>query len=283
MKNNNLNFINIKSINSSHYYEFSLEYQFEGEAHDYWEMVYVDKGEAVVISDKDTFTLNEGEAYFHQPNEFHSIGANGKNAANVYIISFTCVSGAMKYFKKRKIQIFPHFYYYVNNLINISKETYNMSISLDERNLEVKDSYRIIGPQLLRSFLELMLIMMIRRHTADVNKEEFSYIHIDDNKYVYQAIKLIEDNIYGKINVEEICKSLGVSRTYISKIFKEKTATTLNEYYNNLKINEAKKLISTHMYSISQVSEKLCFDNPQYFSKVFKRITGVSPKEYLSI
>ncbi len=283
MNSSNLYAIKIKKILSVHYYELALNYQYEGESHNFWEIVYVDKGNVRITSEKDTFYLKEGEMYFHQPNEFHSIGGDNKTASNVFILSFACNSKNMDFFKKRKIQIFPDYNYYINKIINISKETYKMSISQDSQNVELREDYRYGGPQLIRSFLELMFIMILRNHNATVKNSDFSYIHVADSNYVYNTIKLLEENIYGKITVEEICKKLNLSRVYISRIFKEKTGTTINEYYRHLKINEAKKLLSTHIYSVSQVSDMLCFNTPRYFSKVFKSIAGILPKEYINI
>lgn len=283
MATSNLYAVRIKSLCSLHYYELALDYQFEGEVHDFWEMIYVDKGNVKITSEDKTFFLKEGEAYFHMPNEFHAICADKKTASNIFIISFICNSKNMDFFQKKKIQLFPNYNYYINKLISISKETYKMSISQDGKHIELKENYRFGGPQLIRSFLELMLIMIIRNHNAQINNKNFSYTHVADNNYVYNVIKMLEENVYGKISVDMICKKLNLSRVYISRIFKEKTGTTINEYYRHLKINEAKKLLSTHMYSVSQVSDMLCFNTPRYFSSVFKGITGMLPKEYINI
>ena len=54
----------------------------------------------------------------------------------------------------------------------------------------------------------------------------------------------------------------------------------MNEYMTNLKIEEAKVLIREEKHSISQISEMLCYDNPHYFSRVFKADIGMTPSEY---
>ena len=51
-------------------------------------------------------------------------------------------------------------------------------------------------------------------------------------------------------------------------------------YYNSLKIKEAKKLIRDKGYSVSETARMLDFNNPYYFSKVFKQYEGISPSEY---
>jgi AraC-like DNA-binding protein len=69
------------------------------------------------------------------------------------------------------------------------------------------------------------------------------------------------------------------SKTYLNGVFKEIKGVTIMQYYQDLKINEAKKLL-TKKESISSVSEKLCFESPQYFSKAFKAKVGKTPTKY---
>ncbi|MBE6637013.1 MAG: cupin domain-containing protein [Ruminococcaceae bacterium] len=65
--------VNITKIVTIHYYEFDKNFVFNGEKHDFWELVYVDKGRVEVQYDEEKITLSQGEIIFHQPNEFHSI------------------------------------------------------------------------------------------------------------------------------------------------------------------------------------------------------------------
>ena len=91
--------INVSSIVTIHYFEFDRNFKSAGEKHDFWEIVYVDKGEAVITAKNHDVTLRQGEAYFHKPNEFHALGTNGKVAPNVFIITFVCNSSEMDFFK----------------------------------------------------------------------------------------------------------------------------------------------------------------------------------------
>ena len=81
-------------------------------------------------------------------------------------------------------------------------------------------------------------------------------------------------------------------KTYINNNASEKSAlagkiyelpstyNTILEYTLLRKIQEAKKLIREDRYNFSQISDRLAFDNPHYFSRVFKRITNITPSEY---
>ena len=88
---------NVEKIITVFYMEFSKDFQYDGEKHDFWEMVYVDKGEMICTADTRTFTLKDGELTFHKPNEFHNLSGNKSTAPNVSIVTFECKSKAMEY------------------------------------------------------------------------------------------------------------------------------------------------------------------------------------------
>ena len=90
------------------------------------------------------------------------------------------------------------------------------------------------------------------------------------------------DGIYGNINLDKICKEVNYGKTYICTRFKAVMGYSVMEYVNILKIAEAKKLIREKNHNFMQISNMLNFNNPHYFSKVFKKITGLSPREYMN-
>ena len=90
---------NVEAIITLFYMEFSKNFAYEGERHDFWEMVYNDKGEMICTADKNRFVLKSGEMTFHKPNEFHNLSGNNSVSPNVSIITFECRSRAMKAFE----------------------------------------------------------------------------------------------------------------------------------------------------------------------------------------
>ena len=102
------NDINIGRLYSVHYFEYPTNFKFEGESHDFWEVVYVDKGDICAVADDKTFTVSQGNAVFHKPNEWHTLQTSSESATNVVIFSFESSSPAMDFFK-RKIFHYPLF------------------------------------------------------------------------------------------------------------------------------------------------------------------------------
>ena len=77
----------IEKIVTIHYFEYTSDFFFPGELHDFWEFLFVDKGEIDVVADTKSFTLKKGELIFHKPMEFHSLKANGVIAPNLVVMA----------------------------------------------------------------------------------------------------------------------------------------------------------------------------------------------------
>ena len=81
--------IRIEKLITVYYNEFSNDYIFDGERHDFWELVYVDKGSAVITAENKDFILSQGDIVFHKPNEFHAIKSLTDDPPNVVVLTFT--------------------------------------------------------------------------------------------------------------------------------------------------------------------------------------------------
>ncbi len=77
-----------------------------------------------------------------------------------------------------------------------------------------------------------------------------------------------------------IANAIGISQGYLSSVFKKQTGSNLNDYVNQVKIEKARELLGLHEYMMYEISDMLGFENPYYFSKVFKKIMGMTPSEY---
>ena len=108
----------------------------------------------------------------------------------------------------------------------------------------------------------------------EVEKEENV---IPEQKTLLQQI---EQYYKSKISLEEIADELHVNRSYLSRFYKNKTGVNLFDEILKLRIESAKEyLLKTDMKTY-EVSEAVGFEDAGYFSKMFKKITGVSPKDF---
>ena len=115
--------VNISKVVTIHYNEYDKLFVFEGEKHDFWEMVYIDKGRVEIQRDDETIALSQGEIIFHKPNEFHSIRALDSEP-NYFIISFVCNSPLIKYLEKYHAVLDKTLHSFISAIIMEAEDTY---------------------------------------------------------------------------------------------------------------------------------------------------------------
>lgn len=93
--------VTVQSIITVHYFEYTKNFAFTGEAHDFWEIVFADKGDLYITAGSSETLLRQGQMYLHRPMEFHNIRCDGKTAVqfrdrNVFLLrsGAVCRGGA---------------------------------------------------------------------------------------------------------------------------------------------------------------------------------------------
>ena len=97
---------------------------------------------------------------------------------------------------------------------------------------------------------------------------------------INHAIKQIENEYMLSLDIEKLAESVGFSKAALFRYFKKFTDTTPYKYQLNIRVSHAKKMLQTNDWKIKEISEKIGFKNVQNFNKIFKGLTGVSPREY---
>ena len=103
---------------------------------------------------------------------------------------------------------------------------------------------------------------------------------ITSNELVNRAIQFIQRNFYNPISNEDIASTCSCSVSTLCHLFKAFKGTNVKQYVCNLRISYAKELLKTSNLSISLIANKSGFSDYNYFSKKFKKETGISPSEY---
>jgi signal transduction histidine kinase/AraC-like DNA-binding protein len=102
-----------------------------------------------------------------------------------------------------------------------------------------------------------------------------------DRKFISEFTSLIERNISNEnFSVEDICKTLGISRVQLYRKVKALMNINVNEYILNTRLQKAKYLLQHEDFNISEIAYKIGFSSPAYFSTVFKSKFGVTPKAF---
>ena len=241
-------------------------YHFEGERHDFWEVVCILEGKVGVASENELYTLNEGQVVFHKPMEFHNIWSeNSKNT--VFIFSF---EGSMPELRYKVYNFGAAERALINEITELSSKTFKYTGLIMNR---IKPSMESKAEIIIKK-LELLIASLLNNAKVDIldldTKSAQNYIHI---------ISVLNDNIDSNLTIEEISELCNMSQSNLKKTFRKYSGVGIIRYFNELKIEKAQKLLNEG-YNVKETASILGYADQNYFSVVFKRITGYSPIKY---
>ena len=97
---------------------------------------------------------------------------------------------------------------------------------------------------------------------------------------VQRTLNMIEARIQDPLSLAELASLSGLGRTYFSFVFKEVTGMKLQDYLIQARINKAKDLLKNFELKIKEIAYQVGFRSPDYFCRIFKKKTGLSPTEW---
>lgn len=275
--------IRIDHLVTVHYFEYSKNYIFEGEKHNFWEFLYVDKGIIDVMADDRKYILKQGEMIFHKPNEWHNVIANGQVAPNLVVIAFDCQSDAMSHFNNKVLTINNRMKNHLGNIVSEAKHAFSSNIADPQlKHYKTREHPKFASEQLIKLHLEMLLIELIRE---DSNLQVVTRTSPKIREYAQEEkvniiINLLKENLYESLSLDDICKKTLLSKSSLQKMFKESMSISVMEYFKQLKINEAKILIRQNENNFTQIATILGYNSIHYFSRIFKNVTGMTLSEY---
>lgn len=98
---------------------------------------------------------------------------------------------------------------------------------------------------------------------------------------LHKTVEFMHLNIDQHLTIKELAAIAGMSIGYYGTLFRERYGSTPIDYFNQLKIQSACELLTSNKMTVNEVSEQLGFSRPTYFSRLFKKTEGVSPRDYL--
>ena len=141
----------------------------------------------------------------------------------------------------------------------------------------------IIELQRCQDNYEEMLTLLLR-HLLIIFQRELTREHVLKNEYLDHemdtAVTYFNENYNRDINIEEYATSKGMSVSWFIRSFKKFTGSTPMQFIVALRVNNAQVLLETTNYSINEISKIVGYDNQLYFSRLFHKLQGFSPREY---
>lgn len=266
----------VDSIYTVHYFEYAKDFAYSGEVHDFWELVYADKKNLFITAGAKEIELEAGQMYLHKPNEFHNIRCDGKRAANSVIISFDCSTPELMNVAGRVITLGENERRLIGSVVKEASASFTTPLGNPYTNvMELSQAGGFGTQQMIRLSVEMLLIRLIRE-----NINEGPVKIKKNNALLAQITDFLSENVEKKLAFEDILKHFNLSASVVKKIFREQMGCGIMDYFVRLKIDKAKELIREENYTFTEIAEILGFNTSQYFTTVFKRVSGMTPSEY---
>lgn len=275
----------IPSIVTIHYYEYSSDYFYAGESHDFWEFVCVDKGEVEVLAGENRRILSRGEIIFHEPGEFHGLGANHRIAPNLVVIAFHCNSPAMDFFRKRVFIIEDYERKLLARIITEARDSF-----LDPLNdpgltrMRVRPDAPPGCMQIIQSHLALLLLSLFRRkqsQPADSRGRETIRRKKDEETY-HRILDCMNRHLHEQLTLEQLSRETLMGRSQLQQLVKKRYGCGVIDLFLHLKTDAARQMIRENRLNFTEIAQTLGYSSIHYFSRQFKKLTGMTPSEYSS-
>jgi len=232
-------------------------FYFEGEMHDFWEMVYVASGRAVATADERIYELSEGQLLLHKPLEFHRIWSAEGSAPHLLLLSFHA---------KGDMRRFEGGFYTLNETQRQEYET------LAKHFIKAKNTKTDDAAHRAAAALETFLLGLPKTvQTADRSTLAHSQFRT--------IVETMEAHRCEMLSVADIAALCNMSVGNMKRIFSLFADCGVAKYFLKLKLRHARRLLQEGM-STTAVAAELGFNEPAYFCTVFRRETGMTPKEY---
>lgn len=266
--------VNIDGVYTVHYFEYTKDFAYSGEIHNFWEIVYADKKRLYITAGAKEICLEVGQLYIHKPNEFHNLRC--EHAANSVIVSFDCDCPELMNIAGMVITCGSDERRLIGGIVRESLEAFSTPLGMPyTRVMEKSGGGSFCCEQMVRLYIEQLLILIVRgnRRAVPVKKAENGCLLAEICDY-------LEKNVQLRLHFEDIMHEFNLSASVIKKIFREQMNCGVMEYFARLKVDAAKQMIREGNYNFTEIAAALSFNTSQYFTTVFRRVSGMTPTEY---
>ena len=203
-------------------------------------------------------------------------------------LSYAIISNDLANSRKYLNEILGHiFFSSANNLDVIKVRAMELSVMISRAALDGgADQSKIfdINIKFLSEFFNYKTIEEVCWALTDIlrkfTKETFEFSNVKHVDLISKAVSYVKTNYMRKLTLNEVAQYVFLSPSYFSKIFKHEMNYYFNDYLNYVRVEKSKALLLTERISLVDIATNVGFYDQSYFNKVFKKITGITPKKF---
>jgi len=228
-----------------------------------FQLLYVAKGKGTFNINGQQQVVKEGTIVIYLPGESQDYGYCLQDSPIVYWLHFSGFN-ALNLLKENNLTNGGLFFVGVNTTLPLVFDKIIKELQLAQVNYF----------QMCNLFIK-ELFTLCSRYLIEAASSTYKH-----NDILEAAINYFNENSNTAINIKDYANSCNISCCWFIRSFKNYTGTTPTQYITNIRINKAKNLLNSGSFTVSEVSNLVGYDNPLYFSRIFKKNVGVAPKEY---
>ncbi len=269
----------VSKIANIHYFEFTNQFHTFKDKHAFRELLYVDSGFILADSENYTGKVCENQILIHKSDEIHSLTCPDKDAANVIIIGFECKNDELDVFSNSPVTLMDNQKKLLTEIIKEGRNVFLPPYDVpNQKDMKKRKDYPFGADQLIKLKLETLFIELIRENKNIQNEENHELL----NSNIQQVCDYINENFRHKISLCELCFLFSTNKTSLCDNFKASKGETIISYINKLRIKEAKLLLRSGKYNLTQIADMVGFSSVHYFSRIFKQYEKQSPSSYIN-
>lgn len=272
--------LRVTRIANIHYFEFTHQYHTESDSHNFCELLHVNQGSLRVTSENYSGILTDNQLIIHRPNERHFLECSESGSPNVVIIGFECSAPELARFSTGPITLQPAHRNMLSRILTEGMAVYEPPYDIPTFEMKKRASFPFGADQMMQINLESFLISLIREYPN--SQAPYSACSVGTGK-ISDIYDYISEHYTEKLTLHDLCFIFGTNKTSLCRNFKDTYGDTVLNHINNLRIRSAKARLREKNQSITQISEELGFTSIHYFCRLFKKETGLTPKEYMHI
>lgn len=246
-------------VNNFGYYEnrVAMQIRRDGGRHD-CQLIYVKSGELILWDKEEKINMGAGEICLFRPGE-PQIYSIAETPSSYFWIHF---SGSEV---ERMLSFFTERRYYVGEFAEFEEFCHDYSaVFLPEEDCSLL-------------FYEGSLIVLFSRIAERIRRGEKDY---GDFLKIRRALDLMRSEYWCRRQNGKLAELCGISKDYFEKLFKRTLGVSPQQYYINLIMDRSRHLLSATNYQIGEIARLCGIDDELYFSRMFKKRTGLSPTAY---
>ena len=262
-------------------------WKLEDHHHDIFELTMCTEGSALQWFNEECIEFNKGDWIFLRPGVRHKTINIGESPFSYLAVHFDIDDLPLR--KLLKNSILNHITHQTAMETQLAKYTteidhliqkilFNKNYILTDQDiiLTVTEVDKLLFQANVMAVISeyIKLIEKNSQATQETNFTKQQFEIADEMKV------LLEKNVFGSLNINDISEALGYSRSHCTRIFTQVYGSSPRQYYTNLKIKKAKELLLLTNKGIDEISSELGFSSLFHFSRQFKRWTSKSPSEY---